>query len=561
MKTITTLSIAISLLSGTQISYALTPWTDNAPDIAIYTSGASVQDKAYGEVISKTLAAPNSVDYFADINPKTGAVGTRFTTYYFIGNENLGAGLAGKKILLEKRAVGSSGYGVVPLIANISLEHLNILGTKATDWTADAKTAKAWGANISSENASKFLFKRASDAGFSANDPDLLLKPNTLNYPEQVKELISGNFEAKWPLTLKGMPKSGSNVFTVVPTGGTVYGTGVTLDLYKVLQAAQKRAGTLPSTVQIGGYSESDMPNLNRNVLGSLLAGKIGAWEQFKFVDKTDGNKVKSLLDKSILDEAGVSSPTKESTTGEHLTPVALATRNNGAAAIVVAYSKFLNYPTTENSIQPVVPVKDNAVIEDASLPIVKAPKSIADAETILNDWQNGTNTLGFNNVVEGTGFAKRWGIAFNSVDRNTSVKADGTGGNPWRYIKIDGYAPTLENVAAGVYPIWTEGSALYQTKKASDKQWETKVKLLRALTDNWSSPAVIGAFTSTQAWGKTGAFVTSVDPRGFVTAIPFDASNPVVPFSHRGSDGSVHSEIVPVADSNAKGGLEIQLK
>ena len=561
MKTITTLGFTISLLLGSQTSYALTPWTDKTPDIAIYTSGASVQDKAYGEVISKTLAAPNTVDYFADINPKTGSVGTRFTAYYFIGNDNLGAGLAGKKILLEKRAVGSSGYGVVPLLAGIPLEHFNILSTQAADWTADAKNAKAWNANISSETASKYLFKRASDAGFSANDPDLLLKPNTLNYPEQVKELISGKFEAKWPLNLKGMPKSGSNVFTVVPTGGTVYGTGVTLDLYKVLQVAQKRAGTLPSSVQIGNYSESDMPNLNRNVLGSLLAGKIGAWEQFKIVDKTDGDKVKSLLDQSILDEAGVSAPTKESTTGEHLTPVALATRNNGAAAIVVAYAKFLNYPATANSIPPVVPVKDNAVVEDASLPIVKAPKSIADAETILNDWQNGTNTLGFNNVVDGTGFAKRWGIAFNSVDRNTAVKAGGTGGNPWRYIKIDGYAPTLENVAAGVYPIWTEGAALYQTKKASDSQWEVKTKLLRALTDNWSSPAVIGAFTSTQAWGKTGAFVTSADPRGFVTAIPFDASNPVIPFTHLGSDGNVHSEIAPVADSTAKGGLEIQLK
>ncbi len=557
MNTITKLSISISLLLGTQASYALTPWADNAPDITIYTSGASVQDKAYGDVISKTLAAPNTVDYFADINSKTGAVGARWTAYYFIGNDNLGAGLAGKKILLEKRAVGSSGYGVLPVIANIPLEHLNVLSTKAADWTVDAKNANAWGVNISSENASKFLFKHMSDAGFSANDPAILLKPNTFNYPEQVKELTTGKVEAKWVTNLKAVP----SVFTVTSTGGTVYGVSVTLDLYKVLQVAQKHAGTLPNSVQIGGYSENDLPNLNRNVIGSLLAGKIGAWEQFKFVDKTDGNKVKTLLDKSILEEAGVSEPTKETVTGEHLTPIALATRNNGAAAIVVSYAKFLNYPATANAISPAIPVKNDALVENASLPIVKAPQSIADSGTILNDWQNGTNTLGFNNVADGTGFAKRWGIAFNSVDRNTSVKVDGTGGDPWRYIKIDGYAPTLENVAAGVYPIWTEGAALYQTKKLNDPQWEVKTKLLKALTDNWSSPAVIGAFTSTQAWGKTGAFVTSADPRGFVTAIPFDASNPVVPFSHKGTDGNVHSEILPVADSNAKGGLEIQLK
>ncbi|MDD5228220.1 MAG: hypothetical protein PHN45_10185 [Methylococcales bacterium] len=552
-----TLAFSISLLLGSPASYALTPWTDKAPDVAIYTSGASVQDKAYGEVIIKTLAAPNSVDYFADVNPTTGTAGARWTAYYFIGNDNLGSGLAGKKILLEKRAVGSSGYGVVPLLASIPLEHLNILSTKASDWTADAKIASSWGAKISSENAKKFLFKRVSDAGFSGNDPAILLKPNTLNYPEQVKELMTGKFEPNWPQHLNSF---GGDVFSIVPTGGTIYGAGVTLDLYKVLQAAQKRAGTLPSTVKVGDYNESDLPNLNRNVMASLLAGKIGAWEQFKIVDKTDDNKVKSLLDKSILDDAGVTAPSKESTTGENLTPVALATRNNGAAAIVVAYAKFLNYPTTANSFSPVIPVKDSAVVEDASLPIVKAPKSLADSGTILNDWQNGTNTLGFNNVTEGTGFAKRWGLAINSVDRNTAVKADGTGGDPWRYIKIDGYAPTLENVAAGVYPIWTEGAAIYQNTKSIDPQWASKVKLLKSLTENWSSPAVIGAFTTTQAWGKTGAFVTTADPRGFVTSIPFDASNPVVPFTHNSGSGT-HAEIVPVADANAKGGLEIQLK
>ena len=560
MKNATRL-VSIALLLDIPCSYALTPWTDQAPDIAIYTSGASVQDKAYGQVITTTLAAPNSVDYFADVDAKTGTVGSKWTAYYFTGNDNLGSGLAGKKILLEKRAVGSSGYGVIPILAKIPLEHLNILSTRATDWTADTKAKlPTWTATISSQNAATYLARRLSDAGFSANDPALLLKPGTLNYPEQVNELMTGKFEPIWPLTLKSIKTTGKDGFTIVSTGGTVYGVGVTLDLYKVLQAAQKRAGTLPANVVIGSYSENDMPNLNRNVVASLLAGKIGTWEQFKLVDKSDGS-VKSLLHPTILADAGVSAPSKESTTGKNLTPVAFATRNNGAAAGIVAYAKFLNYPTTSNAIPPATPVKNDKIVEDASLPIVKAPRSLADSGTILVDWQNGTNTLGFNNVIDGAGFARRWGIAINSVDRNSAVKADGSGGDPWRYIKIDGYAPTLENVAAGVYPIWTEGSAIYPIAKSSDTLWETKVKLLKALTDNWSSPAVIGAYTTTQAWGKTGAFVTSADPRGFTTTIPFDPSNPVIPLSHLGSDSAIHSEIVPVGERNTRGGLEIQLK
>ena len=555
------LALSIALLLSVQTGYALTPWTDRTPDIAIYTSGASVQDKAYGQVITTTLAAPNSVDYFADVDAKTGTVGSKWTAYYFTGNDNLGAGLAGKRILLEKRAVGSSGYGVIPLVAKIPLEHLNILATKASDWIVDTKAKlPTWTATISSQNATTYLTKHLSDAGFSANDPTLLLKPGTLNYPEQVNELVTGKVEPIWPATIKAIKTTGKDGLTIVSTGGTVYGIGVTLDLYKVLQAAQKRAGSLPANVVIGGYSENDMPNLNRNVVASLLAGKIGAWEQFKIVDKTDGT-VKTLLDAAILADAGVTAPFKELTTGKRLTPIALATRNNGAAAGVVAYAKFLNYPTTPNAMSPATPIKNDKIVEDASMPIVKAPRSLADSGTILVDWQNGTNTLGFNNVPDGAGFARRWGIAINSVDRNNAVKTDGTGGDPWRYIKIDGYAPTLENVAAGVYPIWTEGSALYPIEKSSDALWASKVKLLKTLTDNWSSPAVIGAFTTTQAWGKTGAFVTSSDPRGFTTAIPFDSANPVVALSHIGLDGTVHSEIVPVGNINTRGGLELQLK
>jgi hypothetical protein len=178
-----------------------------------------------------------------------------------------------------------------------------------------------------------------------------------------------------------------------------------------------------------------------------------------------------------------------------------------------------------------------------------------------LKDWQNGTNATGFNNVVSGTGFAKRWGIAINSADRNNAVTTAGTGGDPWRYIKIDGYAPTLENVAAGVYPIWAEGAVLYHTTKA-DTKWALKTKLLKALADDLGSPTVANVVNTTQPWGKTGIFATTADPRGFKASIPFSNSNPVVPFSHRGDiDSIIHTEIVPTADATANGGLAIQLK
>ncbi len=558
MKKINTLAATVALLIASQGASALTPWVDKGPNLTVFISGAVALTNAYTQVVTNTLAAPGSLDTFNDVDPVTGSKGSRWTAHYFTGHANLGSGLAGKKILLVRRTAGGSGYGVIPLNSVIPLEHLNIVGKTLTDWVADGPGA--WKQTITAANASKYLTKRISDGGSIAVDPSILLKPGTENYPDQQNELMTGLPEPGWPLSTTNIPTTGSNAFTVIPTGGLAYGVAVTLDLYKVLQAAQKRAGSLSSTAIIGNYGEADMPSLNRNMLASLLSGKIGAWDQIKIVDKTDGNKVKSLLDSSILASAGVLPPYKESTTGNNLTPVALGLRNNGAATSVIAYSVFLNYPGTKNSVRPAAKTADNAVEEDASLPIVKQPIIVSDTGTLLKDWQNGTNILGFNNVVEGLGYAKRWGIALNSADRNSAVTVTGTGGDPWRYIKIDGYAPTLENIAAGGYPYWAEGVVLYRTNKSGDPGWALKTRIMKTLANNLGSPAIIGAVTTTQAWGKTGAFATTADPRGFTTTLPFNPSNPVVPFSHK-SNGAIHTEIVPVADSAAAGGLVVQMK
>ncbi len=551
MKQSTSLAFAISLLLGSQASYALTPWQDGAPEIIIYTSGGAAQDKAYGEVVKKTLASSGTLDIFDDVNPKNGNVGSRWTSYFFIGNKNLGEGLADKKILLEKRIAGAAGYGVVPIVGGVSIEHLNITGAKATDWTANG--VGQWKAEISSVNGSKYLIKKFSDAGFLGIDPNALLKPGTENYPTPVNEVITGKPETKWPTFIKAVPSQ----YSVIPTGGLVYGVGVTQDLYQVLQVAQKRAGILPSTVKVGSYNESDLPTLNRNVLGSFFAGKIGNWEQFTFVDQATG-KSKSLLDEDVLTEAGVAKPSKNA---DKLTPVGVGRRNNGAAIGGVAYAKLLNYPGLANSIPPAQPTANKATDESVALPIVKSPTGTSDTGNLLKDWQAGTNVSGYNNVVDGAGNARIWGLAFNSADRNNSVKADGTGGDAWRYIKVDGYAPTLTNVAAGNYPLWAEGTFIYLKKNAKDGLWESKTKLLKTLADDLGSPTVANSVNTTQPWGKTGIFATTADPRGFVNDVPFQDANPVVPFSHIGSDGIVHLEVAPVADSNAKGGLALQLK
>lgn len=553
------IATAVALLVGAHSAQALTPWTDGAPDIIIYTSGGAAQDRAIDLAVESALVEPGTSDWFSDVTSATGQRGTRWRTYYFRGKSTLGAGLAGAKIALEKRSYGAAGYGVVPLLANngagLPLEHLNIVGLPQSAWNSDG--SKRWVATINAGNAATYLTKATSDGGFLGVDPEILLKPGTDNYPLPVNEFTTGLPEANWPLNLKAVPKVGANGFSVIPTGGLVYGIGVTQDLYKVLQAAQKKAGKLPADVVIGRYDDRSVPSLNRDFLGSLLAGKIKAWDQVKIVDKTDANQVKSLTDQDILDAAGVDAPYKEQGTGEELTPVAVGRRNEGAAIGAVAYAKLLQYPALKNTNKPAPATENDADEEQFTLPIVKSPGGVNGTIALLTDWQNGTNNTGFNNVPDGSGFAKRWGFAVNSGDRNAGVTVNGTGGEPWRYIKIDGYAPTLANVASGSYPYWAEGVVLYRNFKPSDAQWSLKTRVLKAFADDLGSPTIAAAANANAnlAFGRSGIFATTRDPRGFTASIPFNDNNPVVPFTHNNA-GITSLEIVPVADENANDGF-----
>lgn len=540
------LALAIGLLVGSQSSYALT-LADGAPELIVYTSGGAAQDKAIAKVVQNTLAAPNTLDTFSD-STASGTVGGRWQAFYFTGNANLGAGLAGKRIILEKRSYGAAGYGVIPLFANngdgIPLEHLDITGTTAGDWTANG--SKQWKAVIDNSNAAKFLTNVVSDGGFLGVDPDVLLKPATENYPEQVNELKTAAPEPNWPLDISKAPAG----FTVQNTGGLVYGVAVTKDLYKVLQAAQKLSGALPASVTIGEYNDAALPSVSRTFLASLLAGKVGDWSQISVVDKTTANAGSAvpLDDPSILAAAGISTPPIR-------TVVGIGRRNKGAAIGAVAYAKLLNYPAVARANPPASDTVPGD--EGTAAPLVKSPGGASATDSLLIDWASGTNVSGLN-----PGNQVIWGLAVNSGDRDPGASADGaTAGKPWRYIKVDGYAPTIENVASGSYPLWAEGSVLYRTDKP-DAQWASKKALLKAFADDLGSPVVAKAINPTLTFGISGIFATTKDPRGFIANVPFDPLNPVVALSHNCvGTTNTSTSIVPVADDLATNGLKLQLK
>jgi hypothetical protein len=558
------IAVAAALLGGMPSAHALTPWTDGTPELTVYVSGGAAQDLAFAEVVKNNLAETsptNTLDTFGDATTTTSSnFGARWTVYYFTGKT--GTAWAGRRIALVKRSLGAAGYGVVPVVANpqVKLEELTIdtltaPGTANSPVTAEGtnryRVVVTGGAN---GNAGTLLTLIESDAGITGVDPKLLLKPGSINYPGTVARVGTGS--DTFPTNINGVPDG----FTQVNTGGQVYGIAVTTDLYKVLQAAQKISGTI-NPAAIGDYTnENDIPTLSRNFVASLLAGKIQTWDQVQVVAKTTAGGATvgtaySLTSPTVTGLANVQLPTLTASQDfPNQTPVAVSVRNSGAAIGAVAYSVFLNHPFTSGSYA--IPPATDAAFDTTAAPIIKRPGGTTATGNLLDDWNQGTNT---SNGLNSTS-SKFWGIAVNTADPNGSGSVgtnpeDVSGKKHFRYVRIDGAAPTIENVANGSYPHWAEGVLIYKNTLEQAQDGTVKVALLTALANGLASPTTAKTVNDTlvHTWGRPGIF--GLTANGETQTIPFSDNTPVVAYSHNSSGVVAQGEIVPTI-SGAAGGV-----
>ncbi|MDP3331499.1 MAG: hypothetical protein Q8S55_05825 [Methylococcaceae bacterium] len=550
-----TLAVAVSLLASAQSAHALTPWNDGLPEVKIFTSGGAAQDRAIEEAIKFGLAQDGTLDVFQDVDGTR--KGRRFLGYYFTGKNTLTNGLAGKRIYIAKRSLGAAGYGVVPLAGNIGLDNLDIalsssngtLGSsQAGAWSLDnANNAHLWNAAITATGSnsgqsawSNYLVQnQLSDGGFTGVDAPALLQAGTEDYPEQVKEPSTNANTANWRSDLSAADLA-ANGIARIPTGGLVYGIGVPLDFYKVLQVAQAKSGLLPADTlsNLGKYDDENyIPTLSSDFLASLLAGKIKDWGDVKFEDKLNNTGIHALTEASVLTDAGVSAPFR--------TKVFIGRRNQGAAIGAVGYAKLLGYPYVDGAAAPRATTSNISAIDTGSTsPIVKSPGGANATDSLLIDWQNGTNTSGFNPSSTTTAPKKYWGFAVHGGDRNASTS------QPWRYVRIDGAAPTIANVANGSYSYWAEGEVLIRPASAIGAD---KVAALQAFASALGNVAVAKTVNTNAVlpFGQSGVFATTAtDPSAFVK-IPFDAQNPIVPLSHQAGGGFTSLGVVPTAFNN----------
>jgi hypothetical protein len=203
------------------------------------------------------------------------------------------------------------------------------------------------------------------------------------------------------------------------------FNTPVTLTLYRALQNAQFPASSVCNPGNAGyttviavpgnirnditnGESEACMPSLTKQEINSLLTGRIVNWNQ--------------LLTAGGAAAVGAGA-------------VQICRRVEGSGSQATLNALMSNWPCDPNAA-------------DAAFDIVQ-PRNSASATLVLNSGSSDVATCLTNFEAAAT---NKLAIGVLSVEGRNNNNAAG-----YRYIKIDGVAPTLQNIHRGDYWFWAQ--------------------------------------------------------------------------------------------------------
>ena len=371
---------------------------------------------------------------------------------------------AGTNVMYHKTSANGSIVGVLPLIE----------GATAPFLVVNAATCNT-------SNSCSTLTNIIPDAGVSDVDPAMFTGINAS------------------PFYTPGSVSSTAKL-TIVDGAALVMGIAVSTNLYEALQSAQGIVGNAAGCT-IGEYDkEACMPNLQSAQLASIASGQIQTWDQITYNGK------------ALTSYAGANSVPAITDNMVHI-----CQRESGSGTNAVVYSKILNAPCDANAFVAATDQSGNGG------PNVEVMSTTGNEENCISDFANGTNAgTDINGNGDNPNKVKGWAIGWASTDRNNAAAIN------YRFIKVDGFAPTLANAFNGNYKLVGESTFQWLTKKGVSGDALTLVAHLAA---NEGNPTNVGIYDAlkTQPFGQ-GAFMANSNA-GFGSSV--NTTTPVWSYSH----------------------------
>jgi hypothetical protein len=386
--------------------------------------------------------------------------------------------LAGQVIAVHKESAGGSSNGVVPFTMGTShaLSWLDLDGLTAECTMATVAATTNLASYINHTNCTLVTIgapTRNPHGGFSDTEPSLSSPAVTANQGFVPFEALD-----------------------------IVFGIPVTKNLYQALQIAQF-GDSLPCDTNpaVGAYTISDtnpacVPSLASPQVRALYSQAYTDWNQI--VRRADGTGLSSI--------PGVTAPTD--------TSVRICRRVAASGTQAGAESFWLGQrcvTTTQNFALP----DDSSTVDDT----IYSPSNFA--ESLVNANPSSGNVRTCMQAAQTGGF---WGVGVLSTEV-TGSNLSGAG-DSFRMVAIDGYAPTLANVANGNYPYFTTSvitkgdpstvPAPFAPPPALSPQQSAFVDAMRlAVIRNTAVLANLNATFANRPWGNGGVLA----PQGAATS------------------------------------------
>ncbi len=449
------MAVAAATLASGQ-AFALAP--DIVPDIELWVSGASAQDKAFGSLLGE-LCVAGSLDTYLDNSATPGSAQRAFSCN--LDSTNVaGLSIANPKVLIHKRSAGGSGMGVQPVADGAAIEFMNVNASNCT-LTATPKVYSC------AYNATTNMVTHVPDAGLSDVEPAMFVGVN-----------VPAGFLPVTPAQLAKLD--------VKSVRAGVFGIPVTTALRNALQQAQGKT--------VGSETEADMPSLSKIQVASLMAvNGVKKWDAL-YMNGAKLNLVPGVVAPSDL-------------------KVHICRRVNGSGTQAQFNAKFLDNPCTTGALTPA------NTTNNLTGPVVVLNSGSGDVTTCL-DTKNTANV---------------WALGVQSTENNANL-AKG-----YRFIKIDGVAPTLENVWNNTYFDWVEESMQWRTVAAGGPDpvdvvtggGKDKLAILNTMASQAGKPSIIAAGNAgyVHPWGQAGYLSTYTN--GYAPSTVWNAANPVLTASH----------------------------
>ena len=320
-----------------------------------------------------------------------------------------------------------------------------------------------------------------------------------------------------------------------------IFGIVVNTRLYAAMQVASVAAGKIASScistsivsgVNNGSFilptnnTDACMPSLTTAQLSAILGNNRATdWYNLYFTDTTGAQ----------LSLVGVQASADQPTN----TDVHYCSRTAGSGTLATINIKLENQCSKTNEAIVTSGTQLLGSESDAlsgNQKVVHAMSGSGDLENCLEGLNDGAAKSTFTPYPAMTNTSgSRWAIGLMGTDRNSTV------GKKYRFIKIDGFAPTAQNVVEGKYKLWAELVNVAATT--------TNVLALDILA-NLGSADQITALNVTHPFGLSGflgtANNTSFPPTYDVTLgsgtklfAAFDSARPVNPWTHTTASGN----------------------